>query len=63
MHTDAKSQFLFKNSTLMKSTQTFEYEFSRQKMGFLRTLIFMNKNWDFATVCDMLEIGARLRVI
>ena len=62
MHTDAKSQFLFKNWTLMKSTQTFEYEFSRQKFDYWE-FDFLNKNWDFATVCDMLEIGARLRVI
>ena len=49
MHTDAKSQFLFKNSILMKSTQTFEL--SRQKWDYWE-LDFLNKNWAIATVWD-----------
>ena len=31
LHTDAKSQFLSKNSILIKSTPNIEFEFSRKK--------------------------------
>ena len=49
-HTDAKSQFLSKNSILMKSTPTLNLNFPA-KNGIIGNLIFLNKNWDFATVC------------
>ena len=49
-HTDAKSQFLSKNSILMKSTPTLNLNFRAQN-GIIKKLDFLNKNWDFATVC------------
>ena len=49
-HTDAKSQYLFKNSILMKSTPTLNLNFPAQKRNYCE-LDFLNKNWDFATVC------------
>ena len=49
MHTDAKSQFLFNNSILIKSTPTLNLIFSVQN-GIIENLNFLNKNWDFATV-------------
>ena len=49
-HTDAKSQYLFKNSILMKSTPTLNLNFPAQKRNYCE-LDFLNKNWDFTTVC------------
>ena len=48
-HTDAKSQFLSKNSILMKSTPTFNLNFPA-KNGIIEKLIFWTKIWNFATV-------------
>ena len=44
MHTDAKSQFLSKNSILMKSTPTFNLNFPA-KNGIIENLIFLTKSW------------------
>ena len=49
-HTDAKSQFLFKNSILTNSTPTSNLNFPA-KNGMIEKLIFLNKKGDFAAVC------------
>ena len=55
-HTDAKSQYWFKNSILMKSTPTLNLNFPAQKRNYCE-LDFLNKNWDFTTVCQMISNG------
>ena len=52
LHTDAKSQFLSKKNQFWWNLLQYWIWIFPPKMGLLRTW-FLNKNWDFATVCAM----------